>query len=60
MNKKPAKPAKPMKVSASQQSMIDAISETFGKLGCNSIQFGAKGKTFIDVKKKKLMKKNNA
>jgi hypothetical protein len=40
-----------------QQPMLDAISETFAKLGCSSIQFGAKGKTFIDTKKKQLRKK---
>jgi hypothetical protein len=37
--------------------MLDAISENFAKLGCSSIQFGAKGKTFIDTKKKQLRKK---
>ena len=40
-----------------QQAMLDSISDTFSKLGCSTIQFGAKGKTFIDTKKKQLRKK---
>lgn len=49
--------SKEIKVSNLEQSMIDNISDTFARLGCSSIQFGAKGKTFIDTKKKQLRKK---
>ena len=48
---------KKVKVSDQEQAMINSISDTFNELGINSVQFGAKGKTFIDTKKKKLMKK---
>lgn len=57
MKKEKIVKSKKIEVENLQQSMINSISDTFSRLGCNSIQFGAKGKTFIDCKKKELRKK---
>lgn len=51
------KKSKKIKVSDQEQRMIDEISKTFSSLGINSIQFGSRGKTYIDTKKKQMRKK---